>query len=547
MTKFIILEVDDPLWSDAVKHSREHDFYHTQSYHLLEKEHRPVLCVLTFGTDFIAIPFIIRAIPNSIYFDCTSAYGYSGPFSNLEFRTLTAEKRTQFKEELLLFFKENNIIAAFSRLHPLIDNQSIFDDFGTVKDVNKTVAIDLRLSLEEQKHQYRKSNKYELNQLRKNGFEVIETKSKEAIDAFVAIYHQAMNRLGASKEYYFDADYFDCFLDNKCFDTKLLIAKKDGEIIAGAIFTISNKIMQYHLAGTAEKFNKMAPMKLILDEARLLGNSLNLDFLHLGGGVSGSDKDSLFQFKTGFSYDKYQFKTWHLVVDQAKYDHLVLENKVVIDSDFFPLYRSNTSNTVILYGASGHGKVIIDILNLRNIQIEQIVDDNPYVASLENIPVVANAVFTNRDNLIIAIGDNLIRKKISQKNKANYIKVIHPQTVISPFATIGKGTVVMAGVIINSDSKIGSQCIINTRALIEHECVIGDFVHISPMASLAGNVAVGEGTQIGIGAIVIQGIKIGKWCMIGAGAVIIRDVPDYAVVVGNPGRIIKYQDEAVYK
>ena len=56
---------------------------------------------------------------------------------------------------------------------------------------------------------------------------------------------------------------------------------------------------------------------------------------------------------------------------------------------------------------------------------------------------------------------------------------------------------------------------------------------------MAGNVAVGEGTQIGIGAAVIQGVTIGKWATIGAGAVIIEDVPDFAVVVGNPGRVIK--------
>lgn len=209
-------------------------------------------------------------------------------------------------------------------------------------------------------------------------------------------------------------------------------------------------------------------------------------------------------------------------------------------------WNRSMETKVILYGASGHCKVVIDILNLQGIPIEQIVDDNPAIDSLVGIPVVLSKEFTKEDNLIIAIGDNLIRKKISNKNKANYIKLIHPKTTISPFATIEKGTVIMAGAIINSDSKIGVHCIINTRALIEHDCTIGNFAHISPKAALAGNVTVGEGTQIGIGAIIIQGVKIGKWCIIGAGAVIIRDVPDYAVVVGNPGEIIKYQDQKLY-
>jgi acetyltransferase EpsM len=58
-------------------------------------------------------------------------------------------------------------------------------------------------------------------------------------------------------------------------------------------------------------------------------------------------------------------------------------------------------------------------------------------------------------------------------------------------------------------------------------------------------VFVGEGTQVGIGACVIQGVKIGKWATIGAGAVIINDVPDYAVVVGNPGKVIKFNSNGL--
>lgn len=202
---------------------------------------------------------------------------------------------------------------------------------------------------------------------------------------------------------------------------------------------------------------------------------------------------------------------------------------------------------VILYGASGHCKVIIDILNLRSVSIEQIVDDNETTKSVVGIPVVLPKGFTQQDNLFIAIGDNLTRKKISKNNGANYISIIHPQTIISPNATIEKGTVVMAGAIIHSDSTIGRHCIINTRAIIEHDCSIGDYAHISPKASLAGNVTVGEGTQIGMGAIIIQGIKIGKWVTVGAGTVVIRDIPDFAVIVGNPGKIIKYRDAAVYE
>ncbi|MGM1056644.1 MAG: hypothetical protein ACQEWG_12215 [Bacteroidota bacterium] len=77
---------------------------------------------------------------------------------------------------------------------------------------------------------------------------------------------------------------------------------------------------------------------------------------------------------------------------------------------------------------------------------------------------------------------------------------------------------------------------------MEYDCENGDFVHISPNAALTGWVRIGEGSHIGIGAVVIPGIKIGRWTIIGAGAVIIKNIPDFATVVGNPGKIIRYTE-----
>ena len=195
-----------------------------------------------------------------------------------------------------------------------------------------------------------------------------------------------------------------------------------------------------------------------------------------------------------------------------------------------------------LYGASGHAKVVVDVLFSIEIEIEAIVDDNPHLSSLSNVPVIHSASFqpSNEQEFIISIGSNTIRKKIvANKAFKNYV-AIHSDATVSPFASISEGTVVMPQAVINSDAKIGKHCILNSRSVVEHDCVLDDYVHISPSASLAGNVTVGEGTHIGIGASVIQGVTIGKWATIGAGAVIITDIPDYAVVVGNPGKIIKY-------
>jgi sugar O-acyltransferase (sialic acid O-acetyltransferase NeuD family) len=200
-------------------------------------------------------------------------------------------------------------------------------------------------------------------------------------------------------------------------------------------------------------------------------------------------------------------------------------------------------NNIILYGASGHCKVIIDILQSDGQIINSIIDDAPK-QNILGLPVLNSKEyrFSDGQNVILSIGNNKVRKKLAQQLKVIFVKAIHPKAIISNHAIIGEGTVVMAGAIVNPDVKIGQHCIINTGAVVEHDCVINNFAHISPNASLAGGVIVGEGSQIGIGATVIQGIEIGKWVTVGAGSVIINDIPDYAVVVGNPGKIIKVNE-----
>lgn len=197
-----------------------------------------------------------------------------------------------------------------------------------------------------------------------------------------------------------------------------------------------------------------------------------------------------------------------------------------------------------ILGASGHGKVIHDIAVISGWSIHQFYDDNPNLNNFYGYHVSTINQITTEFDQIIAIGNNRIRKNIAYRHHTlSFTTLLHPSSNISPSVVLKEGTVVMAGVSINADSKIGQHCIINTNASVDHDCMIEDFVHISPNAALAGNVTVGEGSQVGIGACVIQGIKIGKWCTIGAGTVIIKDIPDYAVVVGNPGKIIKYNHE----
>lgn len=195
-----------------------------------------------------------------------------------------------------------------------------------------------------------------------------------------------------------------------------------------------------------------------------------------------------------------------------------------------------------LIGASGHAKVIQDILSSNGIDVIGFYDDDQNKKELNGLSVIGMVNQFDEKELpcIISIGKNDIRKVVAEKlGGRNYATAIHSKSIISSSVKIDHGSVVMSGVSINADTNIGRHVIINTSASVDHDCIIGDFCHIAPNSTLCGGIAIGEGTIVGAGAVIIPGIRIGKWVSIGAGAVVIQDVPDHCTVVGNPARIIK--------
>lgn len=195
---------------------------------------------------------------------------------------------------------------------------------------------------------------------------------------------------------------------------------------------------------------------------------------------------------------------------------------------------------ILLYGGSGHAKVIRDCITASGEKVHSIFDDNPSLKSLDDTPVVGayNPDFEKNLSLIISIGDNLTRKMVSEKIKHHFGIAIHPSVIFSSYSKVLPGTVLMPAVVVNAGVLIKKHVIVNTGAIVEHDCVVEDYVHVSPSATLCGNVKVGEGTHIGAGAVVLPNLSIGKWCVIGAGAVVRENIPDYSVVIGVPGRIV---------
>lgn len=200
-----------------------------------------------------------------------------------------------------------------------------------------------------------------------------------------------------------------------------------------------------------------------------------------------------------------------------------------------------------ILGASGHGKVVAEIAELNGYQNITFFDDRwPSLTSVEHWDASGDttallAKATEYDVTVVAIGHNATRCKKQRELSvagANFEVIAHPSAVISKYANIKAGTVVMANAVVNPFSHIGASCIINTSAIVEHDCKLAAGVHISPGASLAGGVEVGENSWIGIGSQVKQLVVIGRDAIVGAGSTVIDHVPDFQTVVGSPAHTL---------
>ncbi len=205
--------------------------------------------------------------------------------------------------------------------------------------------------------------------------------------------------------------------------------------------------------------------------------------------------------------------------------------------------------SLFVLGAGGHGRVVAECARSAGLHVLGYIDDNPQLIgkSFIGFSVLGTSdrlegTALSESGVILGIGSNQTRLRLAHQylNRSCSLPVIqHAHSWVSPSATCGAGTVIMANATVQTLCRIGMASIINTNASVDHDCIIGDGVHIAPGVHLAGNVSVGSGTHIGIGASIIEGIHIGSGCLIAAGAVVIRDVTDGQRVAGVPARPMK--------
>lgn len=207
---------------------------------------------------------------------------------------------------------------------------------------------------------------------------------------------------------------------------------------------------------------------------------------------------------------------------------------------------------ILIAGAGGHGRVVLDIIHQagryepigfvdNNSEIHgRRIDGLPVRGGIDRLPVLRAELGVW--GVIIAIGDNGVRRGFArevERSGLELINAIHPSATIARNVTLGRNVVIAAGVVVCANVQIGDSVILNTGCIIDHQTMIGEGVHVCPGVRIAGRVKIEPGVFIGIGATIVPKVTIGCEAVVGAGSVVIDDVPPMATVVGVPARQIK--------
>jgi hypothetical protein len=335
----------DSRWNEALC-ALGHDTYDLPEYVAVcarYEESAPFAFYAREGDQFALIPLLQRPLPSSLgappsWSDATSPYGYSSALftggAEWSFRVVNA-----FVEACA----GHQIISVFVRLHPLLPSVPALGSAGKRVWHGETVYVDLTVPEGEMRRQMRNNYRREIRRLHFRDFKVV-VDDWSLYDRFIQIYWETMWRLDADPYYFFSNDYFQDLRQALGSHLHLFsVLSPDCSVAAAGLFTETEGIVEFHLSSTAQEYRHLAPAKLMLDCAINWAKAAGNRVLHLGGGV-GSRKDSLFQFKAGFSNLRSDFETWQVICDQKRYDELTEHAGLcsALIHRFFPAYRASS-------------------------------------------------------------------------------------------------------------------------------------------------------------------------------------------------------------
>jgi hypothetical protein len=341
-----VFRLSDPAWTAQLQRV-PHDVYHTSAYHGIPGfGRRGEAFVFTYSErdDVFLWPYLLSPVQNGLN-DVSSVYGYSGPVS-----TGGPDFHNRAWESLEEHWRQQNVVSAFTRFHPVLHNQDFLAGHPTaamgIRDSGTTVSIDTSIPLEDQVRGYQKVLRQQIRKSKEQGFVTEEDKDWQHSNDFIHFYTETMARRNSRAEYLIDSAWVENFRQSLGPHARLFVTKKDGRPAAALLAMVYKPYVHAHLTGISAEMAIHSPLKNLLDGIREWATQEGYGSFHLGGGLGGKE-DSLFDFKRKFSPLSHPFQTGAWVINAEAYADLESQHRQrletqghqISNSGFFPIYR----------------------------------------------------------------------------------------------------------------------------------------------------------------------------------------------------------------
>ena len=305
----------------------QQDIYFTPEYYNLYEdlgEGKAKCFVFEKDGEIALYPFLLNSVNelgydlDKQYYDIQGAYGYNGVVSSSYSDDFISSFYSSFDDYVL----KNNIIAEYTRFHPILHNEKFNIDINVIED-RKTLFLDISKEYNDiWENCYSSVNRNMIRKAIKKNISLSISNEENDYLSFYEIYKSTMQNVGADEYYYFSENYFKNIKNLLGNNIKLIIAEINGKLICAMLLIFDGKYAHYFLSGRLREYSNTGVNNLILDEAIKIAKNEGCSCFHFGGGTTNSPNDPLLKFKSNFSKDKLTFYIGKKIHNNVVYNEI---------------------------------------------------------------------------------------------------------------------------------------------------------------------------------------------------------------------------------
>jgi sugar O-acyltransferase (sialic acid O-acetyltransferase NeuD family) len=204
-----------------------------------------------------------------------------------------------------------------------------------------------------------------------------------------------------------------------------------------------------------------------------------------------------------------------------------------------------SSASLIILGAGGHASSVADAAQSAGFSITGFFSPDKTSTGVGGTTLSTLEPFDlSLTSFALGVGTNYSREGVflsfSKENPdARVVSLVHSTAWVSPSASLGEGSVVLAHAFVGPQCEVGPGAIVNTGASLDHDSTLGAFASLGPGARTGGKVKIGARTMVGMQAAIIHGVSVGSDTVIGANSLVNGDIESSLIAFGSPAKIIR--------